>query len=188
MITLDEAHQKIINKFQVRKRTLPKKETKLTRLKKQLNDLDKKPKENMTNDDIHTRAKLKTDIRVIEEEIHDISHSVSEMEYYSKIDDILMDYYDILEHEDNTLYDINPEMSDAKPLNKQEDKLDKLVLLNQLKNKKFVPKKVTKRRKKKVNINQGPDIFSYFGVSVNNNTASGNVGFAGFVMVTEFYR
>lgn len=53
-------------------------------------------------DSIRKRATLKGEHTKLSNEISDIEHNVSELDYYSKIDNVLLEYYDIL---DNTCKD-----------------------------------------------------------------------------------
>jgi len=153
--TLDEAHRKYITIFQKRKTQLPNKKAKLDTLENQLQKLEMKNPVNYTSDDTKLKADLKSKIKLLLYEIYDIENNISEMEYYSKIEDIIMDYYDILDNDDHILYKENPEMHSKKEstannqINDEPDRLDKLVILGiQNENDKKL-KKVTKRRKKK---------------------------------------
>jgi hypothetical protein len=168
--TLDEIHRKHISEFKNRKKQLPKKKIKLSRLDKQLVKLESKSSNEYTTNDVRTRSKLKCDIKNLHDEIYDIENDISEIEYYSKTEDILMDYYDIIEDEDDHLYEENPELSSAKHASEitNLDILDRLNLMN--KQKKNV-KKVTRRRKKKQNNCNANDIRTFFGCQVEDNNA-----------------
>ena len=98
--TLDEAHKKIISEFQKRKRMLPMKKKKLIDLNNKLKLIEQKNGKEFTNEDIKLRSTLKSDIKALEEEIYDIENNISEIEYYSKTDELLMDYYDILNNDE----------------------------------------------------------------------------------------
>ena len=152
--TLDETHKKIMSSFQTRRHLLPKKKKRLETLNMQLQKLENIDASKYTMADIKKRSELKTDIKVLEDEIYDIENDLSELDYYFKTEDIIMDYYQITDIDDMSLYTENPELceqkSDVNDANVNDDfnvdKLNKLNLLN--KNKRKV-KKVTKRRKKR---------------------------------------
>ena len=160
--TLDEMHRKIVAEFQKRKNLLPKKKQKLQRMKEQLEKIENRDGTTYTNEDIKLRAKFKTNIREYEEENYDIENNISEIEYYSNTDDLLMDYYDIIEDDDDYLYEEHPELSQEK-LNSPKQKMDVLDKLNMLSKKKRKEKRVTRRRKKRQVVNTENDILTYFG-------------------------
>lgn len=147
--TLDETHRKIMNNFQKRKKMLPKKKQKLQQLKNKLDELEKQNASNYTAEDIKKRSSLKTEIKMLTNEIYDIDNDVSEIDYYYKTESIIMDYYEIMDHDDHILYEEHPELCEAKKKNKEQPEIDQLLLLNQLNRNKKKPKKVTKRRKKR---------------------------------------
>lgn len=163
--TLDETHTKVVEEFKKKRQSLPKKKDQLNKLKDQLKELELKPKSEYTNKEIKLRSKLKTDIHNLEDEIYDIENNVSEIEYYSKTDDLLMDYYNLIDHGDNELYEENPELSEIKDdSEKKDDVFEKLDRLNKLKKKKRKKKKVTKRRKRKFTSENSNSITNYFGL------------------------
>ena len=157
---LDESHIKIIENFEKQKRSLPKKKKKLKDFKKKLEALEKKDSKKYTTNDIITKANLKEEIKKLEDTIADIENNVSEIDYYSQVDDILMDYYDIYDNDDKNIYRDNPELSKAKSDNHIK-KLDKLDKLNMIRKKKRKYNKITKRRKRPPN-NTKNDITIYF--------------------------
>lgn len=174
--TLDETHKKYMNNFQKRKKLLPVKKQKIVSLKNDLEKLESKNPSLYTTEDIKKRSQLKMDIDKLNEEVNDIENDVSEMEYYFRTEDIIMDYYDIIDHGDHTLYDQNPELQDAKTHTSQEKELDALDILNIMNKSSKNIKKVTKRRKKRVSNDDGYNILNFFNNStVNtqvNNTAN----------------
>ena len=163
--TLDETHRKIVKNFQKKKDTLPNKKKKLESLKKKLERIENKDKSTYTNQDIRDKSSLRTEINEIEEEINDIENNVMELDYYSKTDDLLMDYYEIFEHEDNKLYEANPELSKAKTT-ESKNNYEMLDRLNNMKKKTRKVKKVTKRRKRRVEAENSRAITSYFNVEI----------------------
>jgi hypothetical protein len=183
--TLDETHKKIVTEFQKRKRLLPRKKNQLIELAKKLQTIEAKDASQYTNEDIKFRSKLKSDMVVLTEEIYDIENNISETEYYSKTNELLMDYYDILEEDDwddpvehsdttsvdpDTTLETNQQEGRTNQDNQdhqdhqdhQADKLDTLDKLNILNRQNKKPKKITRRRKKRINDTLNIDIMSYF--------------------------
>jgi len=157
--TLDETHKKIMSEFQKKKKALPKKKLYLEELKNKLNGLEVKDGKLYTNKDIQNKSKWKTIIEDLEDEIYDIENDISEINYYSKTDDLLMNYYDILNKDDDNLYEINPELSEIK-IDKSQEKLNTLDILN--KQKRTTHKKIVRKRKKKYVNNPNNNIMKYF--------------------------
>ena len=145
--TLDDVHKKMVISFQNRKQLLPKKEEELKTLQQQLNDLESSCK--YSTDDIKKRADYKVEIKKLQDDIYDISNDLSELEYYSKTDEIIMDYYELADNDDYMLYDMNPELSNEKIKDENKTNEDKLDLLNKQNNNKQYIKKTIKRRKRK---------------------------------------
>ncbi|AYV82001.1 MAG: late transcription factor VLTF3-like protein [Homavirus sp.] len=173
--TLDETHKKIVNEFQKRKRMLPKKKNHLIELQHKLKLIEIKNGSEYTNDDIKTRSKLKSDIKSIEEEIYDIENNISEIDYYSKTNELLMDYYDILDEDDDHIYQQHPELSELKQDVNTSEKLDVLDKLNIINKRNKKPKKITRRRKRKNDDNGMNNIMNYLGnTPVNTTTTSTN--------------
>lgn len=163
--TLDESHKNMMDNFQKKKRLLPRKKNQLVKIKKQLESLEKKPSVYYTNDDIKLKSKLKEELQLVEEDIYDIENNISEMDYYSKIDQVLMDYYDIFDEHD-AYYDEHPELSKEK-LHNNEHNLDQLDILNKMKKRNVNPQKVPKRRKKRSVVDNKTSIMNFFN-NVNN--------------------
>lgn len=161
--TLDETHRKIVGEFQRRKLMLPKKKATLQRLKNQLEKINSKSGSAYTNDDIRIRSKLKSDIKNLEDDIYDIENNISEIDYYSKTEELLMDYYALIDKEDDQYYNDHPELGNIKQTsNNDSQELDKLDILNMLNKQKRKQKKITRRRKRRHNDNGHADIMSYF--------------------------
>lgn len=166
--TLDETHKKFMNSFQNRRFLLPKKKKKIELLKNELDMLERMDASQYSTSDIKKRSELKTEICNLEEEIYDIENDVSELDYYFKTEDIIMDYYQISDIDDCTLYDDNPELcnknvndnlGNADPSSVQINKLDQLNKLNKNKSK---PKKISKRRNKRTPCNNQSNILDFF--------------------------
>lgn len=185
--TLDETHRKKMAVFQKKKDQLPKKRTKLKNLENKLKCIEDKDAGLYNNSDITLRSKFKNDIKEISAEIYDITHDISETEYLSSVDDILMDYFDILEQEDDTLYKNNPELCNEKYTeetteldepNLSDHNISALDRLNMIKKKKRkVKSNIRKKKYKSVNSSQN-SIFNYLDIeskdeekcTSNNNT------------------
>jgi len=172
--TLDETHKKIVSDFQKGKRMLPRKKRTLVDLQTKLLALESKNGSDYTNDDIRLRSTLKSDINALAEEIYDIENNISEIEYYSKTDDLLMDYYDILDHNDDNIYSHHPELSEIKIINNDSEyKFDKLDILNMANKQKKKQKKITRKRKRKVDVAPSHNILNF--LSTPSNTINNNI-------------
>lgn len=167
--TLDETHKKIMASFQSRRNTLPKKKKKLELLQNQLNKIEKTDASYYTTDDIKKRSELRTEINNLVNDIYDIENDLSEIDYYARTEDIIMDYYEITDNDDDHLYNENPELSEAKSDKKNLDKPDQLDILNFMNKTKRKPKKITKRRKKKISSSKQVNILDFFNGNINQN-------------------
>lgn len=170
--TLDEKHKKIMNSFQNRRNQLPSKKKKVEFFKKQLNKLENANPSSFTTNDIKKRSELKTKISELENEIYDIENDLSELDYYFRIEDIIMDYYEITEIDDGSLYNENPELSEAQRINKEnnitnKNEVDRLDELNKINSCKRKPKRITKRRKRKGNASTQVNILDFLGGKIN---------------------
>jgi len=173
--TLDESHRKIMNEFQKRRESLPAKKLKLQKLIDKLEKIEQKDKGDYTTTDIKDRSTIKSDIKDLHDEIHDIENNISEIEYYSKTDDLLMDYYEIIEHADSMLYNDNPELCEEKDVVQTESaEYDALDVLNQMKKTNKRNKKVTKRRKRRVINDKSNSITTYFGIDMQDEDKEQN--------------
>lgn len=163
--TLDETHKKIMNMFELRRVSLPKKKKKLVALTNQLDILERTDPKLYTLDAIKKKSVLKTEIKELTDEIYDIENDVSELDYYSKTEDIIMDYYAITDNDDNNLYNEHPELCDQKINEPSVTGPDKLDILNMKTNQKKKQKKVTTRRKKKIVQTNQTNILNYFNIN-----------------------
>lgn len=118
-----------------------------------------------TDEQIKRRAELKTIMKNLEKEIYDAENDVSELDYYFKVDDFVMDYYD-LSVNDLHLYSEHPELMEEK---KQDAPMKETTDLKQF-NKISVKKvnKPIKKRKKVVQTNSNQNILFLMGAKVNN--------------------
>ena len=160
--TLDETHKKIMTDFEKRRQALPRKKKKLEVLELQLEEIEKLNPNQYSTHDIKKRADLKAEIGSIKSEIYDIENDVSELDYYYKTEDIIMDYYGIIESGDNELYEQHPELQEIKNTDGLEKEIDTLDKLNM---KSLENKKKTKISKKRKRIKQTTNvsILSYMG-------------------------
>ena len=131
--TLDETHKKIMNDFETKRNTLPNKKKKMEVLQKQLDKLDKTNPSQYSIEDIKKKADMKAEINSLTDQIYDIENDISELEYYYKTENIVMDYYDIIEMNDKDLYQQYPELGEQKKEDETKElgHLDKLNMINQ---------------------------------------------------------
>ena len=183
--TMDESHRKAMLEFQKRRESLPNKRLKLQKLTERVQKIEQKDKSEYTTNDIRERSTIKNDIQLLQDEIYDIENNISEIEYYSKIDDLLMDYYEIIENEDNMLCVDSPETDEVMTeqtttehieteTNPEPHEYSALDALNQMKKKTRKTKKVTKRRKRRVEIDKSNSIATYFGIDVGDEDKEQN--------------
>lgn len=168
--TLDDIHKKIVVSFQNKKHLLPKKEEQLKTLQKQLNELESNSQ--YSPEDIKKRAEYKVEIKRLQDEIYDITNDLSELDYYSKTDDIIMDYYELADNDDNILYDLHPELSNEKIETGRDANEDKLDLLNKQNTNKQYVKKTIKRRKRKLEEEPQHTILDFLTGAANTTTNS----------------
>jgi len=105
--TLDETHQKIKVNFENNKKLLPLKIKKIEILTGEIEKINNKNTMDLTSEDIEKKIQMREQINQLNEEINDITNFSSEMEYYSKTTQILLDYYDIFETNGNINNDDN---------------------------------------------------------------------------------
>jgi len=139
--TLQERHQKKVEMFKKRKQNLPNMKIRLENYIEKLQNINKLNGNTYTPEDIQLKSKLKSKIDELTADIYDIENNISETEYYSKTSDIIMDYYDIFEKDEDSLYDVLPELSTKKSEPTKEKELSALDKLH-------MQKKGTKRKKK----------------------------------------
>lgn len=166
--TLDELHRNNIDTFTDKKNKLGEKRKILENLTNELEILDnKKFDESYHIEDTRNKCRIKNEIRRVKDEINDIETDTSEIEYYSKTADILIDYYDKINVTSDAVYLNNNEMDNInKNITKSDTALDKLNKI-QISNRKH--KNVPKNRKKNNNVVHR-DIQSFFTINSNKNT------------------
>jgi hypothetical protein len=167
--TLDEKHQQIMNNFQTKRSLLPNKKNKLKLLNGQLGKIELISPSKYTTEDIKKRASIKCEIAFLEDEIDDIENDFSELDYYFKTDDIIMEYYEITDNDDHIYYNNNPDLSNEKKLNSNTNSPSKLDLLNEINKKnKGSNFKVAKKRKKNVVCNNQINILDFLNMAGQN--------------------
>jgi len=186
--TLDETHRKIASDFQEGRTLLPEKIKNLNQLKRELDYLSSNKIE-ITDDIIRKKSELKEKIRKTEVDINNIKNGRNEIEYYSKTSDILMDYYNLLDNDEDNC-DISNNFinlkTDTELLNENNnndnhsiDELtesttnEKLIAINKLSQSKRKEKKPTKKRIKnleEINKNTSKNILTFFSSSKKSNT------------------
>jgi hypothetical protein len=152
-------HTEHLEKFRNQKDTLPQKQLELDEAKKQLEKLEgdkKRKKKSYSVKEIKKRAQLKEDINRLEHEINRLGNNFTEMEYYSKVYDIVFDYYDATEGRYYNTENAAPDSEDDDngtsgsdtPASEDEllDSDDKLVRLNEMSRKNRKVKKTVRRR------------------------------------------
>lgn len=166
--TLDETHKKFMNNFQQRRNQLPKKRKRIEKLKKELDQLEDTEKTTYTLEEIKKRADCKSEIKTLEEEIFDIENDLSELEYYCKTEDIIMDYYELIENDDNILYNDNPDLCMEKVTETPNEQIDKLDILNKINKEKKKVKKAVNRRKKRMIATNQPNILDFLAQTIES--------------------
>ncbi|MBA42433.1 MAG: hypothetical protein CMF62_00300 [Magnetococcales bacterium] len=166
--TVDGKHRDYVRTFQRKKELLPRKKDKLTKFEKELTKINNMDKSKYTNETIKRRSELKTEINKYKEEIFDIENNISEIDYYTLTEDLLVDYYDILEdekihdeHKDSKIVDISKRKLEKKQLSE----LDILNMRN--KTKKKVKKPTKTRYKKSIQTTTTNNIMNFFNQSDN---------------------
>jgi hypothetical protein len=163
--TLDETHQKFATEFQENRNLLPEKVSKLNELKKELDYFNSNSIE-ITDEIIRQKANIKDMIRKYETEIDNIKNGRDEIEYYSKTSDILMDYYNLLDNDDDNIKNtINISLDNNKEFDDNTESNEKLQMINKISQTKRKEKKPTKRRIKNmedISNKNSKNILSFF--------------------------
>ncbi len=176
--TLDEIHQNYATNFQENRKNLPEKIKKLEELKKELDFLSSNKVE-ISDDIIRKKSSLKELIKNTEKEISDIKKGSDEIDYYTKTGDILMDYYSLLDDDEELNSDskcINLKTFDNDNNQNTSDKNEKLQMINKLSQSKRKEKKPTKKRIKNLeevnNNNNSKNILEFFSKLKKNNESA----------------
>lgn len=174
--TLDGTHKMYENKFINQRDKLPNKRCQLLDAINKLDVLESKKSELYTTQDIQEKALLKSKITQLKSEIYDIENDLSEIEYYSKTNDVLMEYYALVErYDEDDVDDVANNTVGQQETVVVESKSDaiydmsSLEQLNHIKNdkkRKRKQKRIPRSRKIDHNIKSNDDIMGYFGVDV----------------------
>ena len=163
--TLDGAHKMHESNFNAEKIHLPQKIKNLESLENKLEKLDSKSKEDFTTLDIQQKSLLKTKIVKLKKEIYDIENNINELEYYSMTEDLLMEYYELVEQYDDNEQEHQNEEEVNTNANEEVYDMGELDRLNKLKaNKKKKLRHLPRKRKMDIISKQTDDIMGYFGV------------------------
>ena len=98
--TLDEIHKKQMAEFDNKKFQIPLKKQKLESLKKELVDIDVDG--DLSFEKIKKKSKIKEQIEQINDEIQEIENGFNELDYYSRTNDILFEYYNVQNDDDSS--------------------------------------------------------------------------------------
>ena len=179
--TLDEIHNEQMNTFKDDRNSLPKLKRKLKNLEKKKELLDNDVKL-YSIDEIKDRAVLKDEITDIKNKIRRITTNEDELEYMTKVYDVIFNYYDITEgkyynnsefEEESVEEDMNITESETENENENESDMvetsDRLVKLNEISKKKRKIKKSVKRRNLvEDNVNNSSCILNFLSGNVDN--------------------
>jgi vacuolar-type H+-ATPase subunit I/STV1 len=119
--TLDEVHRDYVRKFESSHFQLNDNEKLLEKYKSDLDKLNKLDQSTLTIGDIKIKASLKSKINNLKNEIDDVVHYKSELDYYGSINNILACYYDILNNNPSSRSEISSDISPTlrKPIRKR---------------------------------------------------------------------
>lgn len=170
--TLDGTHKMYESKFQTQRNSLPGKKEKLQVLQEEYSRLCNKPTDTYTTVDIKRKSTLKSKIDTLKKEIDDVENDVSELEYYSMTNELLIEYYDLVErydeeHEDDLSENNSEECPKDENLYDMSD-LDKLNKLKAKGNKKRKQKRVPRRRRPIQSKTTSDNIMGYFGIDTKS--------------------
>ena len=98
--TLENKHRLKIKEFDTEKEDMIPLENKLNNIKNEINELDKF-REKFTNIEQQKRAQLLDSYEDVERKLYILKNNILEMDYYDKTGDILMNYYNIKNSEDD---------------------------------------------------------------------------------------
>jgi hypothetical protein len=122
--TLENKHRQKIKEFEIEKDSFSLLENKLNEINNEIDEIDKN-REKFTNIDQHKRAILLDTKDDIEKKLHLLKNNITEMDYYDKTGDILINYYNIKNVEDDPIESKNilsflckKKQVDEKPKNK----------------------------------------------------------------------
>jgi hypothetical protein len=177
--TLDEIHRKHVSDFESTKMSLPNKKEQVVSLNSELKILDPQ--------DTRRRSEIKEKLRQLSEEIGEIESGINELDYYSRTNDILIEYYNQLDEGDeeyiedltnivsNNISSSTNELSELNDTESSKTETDpnvnvlsktgvseKLIELNLLSQKRRKPKKPTRKRARHIELKKNRNILSFF--------------------------
>lgn len=161
--TLDEKLREKMNEFQNNRCSVEDKKDLLFKLNTEymlLHGLSE-----YTDVQIKRRAELKTMMNNLQQEIYDAENDVSELDYYFRVDGLVMDYYD-LNVNDLQLYSEHPELMEEKKQEEVATVSNDLKQFNKMNVKKAM--KPVKKRRKPAQTNSNQSILSLMGAKINN--------------------
>ena len=122
--TLENKHRQKIKEFEIEKDSFSSLENKLNEINTEIDEIDKN-REKFTNIEQHKRAILLDTKDDVERKLHLLKNNITEMDYYDKTGDILINYYNIKNVEDDPIESKNilsflckKKQVDEKPKNK----------------------------------------------------------------------
>ena len=179
--TLDTVHKMHVSNFENKRQKKESLKAEKSQIENKLNILENS--EHTIDENIITNIKhrslLKSRIQKINQELFDIENNISELEYYSQTNDILLDYYNENSPLDNNYNLENTTSNDQQVIDNNNNnnnigksKLEELNLLSQKKRK---SKKVTRRRVRKNDIITTKSILDFFNDTPEIPNAINNV-------------
>ena len=100
--TLENKHRQKIKEFEIEKDSFSSLENKLNEINTEIDEIDKN-REKFTNIEQHKRAILLDTKDDVERKLHLLKNNITEMDYYDKTGDILINYYNIKNVEDDPI-------------------------------------------------------------------------------------
>lgn len=163
--TLDEVHKKQVTEFNSRRMQIPLKKNLLRELNLELKNIENR--EVFTMEDIKKRSYIKEQIEQITEDLYELENGISELDYYSRTSDILVEYYNLQEDPyDPNIHNLNEPVEENQNKEKDKEKNNqiskKLVELNLLSQQKRKIKKPTRKRAKRTEQKPKQNILSFF--------------------------
>ena len=164
--TLDELHKKQVADFNYKKMQIPNKKAELRKLNANLLEMQKK--ELCDVDDIRKKSNIKEKIEEITEDLYELENGLTELDYYSRTGDILLEYYNIVDDSCDSCdscdshFNIIDESDNAEIAIEKTKISQKLVELNLLSQQKRKIKKPTRKRAKRLEEKPKQNILSFF--------------------------
>jgi hypothetical protein len=110
--TLDSKHQDKMKEFEKRDKNMSKLDSKLDKLKEEYNFINNMKPINYTENDIIKKAKLKDQIKDVENELDNYNNMYDTLDYFNNTIDLLSKYYD--DNNDNIINIFNIKQKDDK--------------------------------------------------------------------------